>query len=139
MEIGQNSLETGPVCLECGRPLLDGRAGRKFCSVECKNRYNNRRAHLTRNIKMRVWKSLEKNHLILSGLLNLGLQQIQLTDLAALGFNDDCVTSWHKVKGWSEMRCFDITYVVKGSRICDIRRAASSVSELRQGEKEASD
>lgn len=117
-------------CLECGEPLVYGRTDRKFCCDKCKNRYHNRRIRNSRNMKLRVWNALEKNHGILESLIKMDVDAIKLPDLSSLGFNMEYSTSFHKVGRHSQFRCFDILYYMTDSKIFGIRKVAAFISEL---------
>lgn len=120
------------VCLECGKPLRSGRSDRKFCCVACKNKYNNRRARNSRNFMSRVWSILQKNHMILSNLIRLGVDEISCADLSALGFNYECITSWRRIRGHIEVRCFDIVYIVTEKKVFGIRRVVTLLSDVKR-------
>lgn len=122
--------ESRSACLECGEPIIYGRTDKKFCCEGCKNRYNNRRTRNSRNMKLRIWNALEKNHRILEGLIKTGIATVRLPDLASLGFNAEYSTAFHKVGNHREFRCFDIVYYLSESRIFGIRKVAAFVSEL---------
>lgn len=109
-------------CLECGDIITYGRADRKFCSDSCKNRYHNSRNHRYRSVHLRVLGILEKNYQILQQLLDKGVTSIDLGDLAQLGYNKEFATSYHKIRGRNEYRCFDIKFYCTESRIFRIER-----------------
>ena len=109
-------------CLECGDELGYGRPDRKFCSRQCKNRYHNRNTHSRRNFQLRVLNAVNRNYGILERLLKAGVKTIDNGDLSQLGFNPSYVTSYHRVRGHNEFRCFDIKYFASDSRIFGIER-----------------
>ena len=111
-----------PVCLECGDEIAYGRKGRKFCSETCKNSYHNRKHHYSRSVRLRILGTLDRNYTILERLLRLDIRSISLGDLAQMGYNKEFVTSYHKVGGHDEYRCFDIKYCCSSSRIFKIER-----------------
>lgn len=111
-----------PTCLQCGDRIVYGRSDKKFCSDSCKNRYNNQRHHYIRSVRLRILGTLDRNYSILEKLLQLGIHSITLGDLAQMGYNKEFVTSWHKVRGHDEFRCFDIKYCCSGSRIFQLER-----------------
>ena len=55
-------------CLECGTPIK-GRKDKKFCSLGCKNSYNNRIYHNRKQARDAVVEQLYRNYNILEGLL----------------------------------------------------------------------
>ena len=89
-------------CLECGNEIGYGRPDRKFCSPNCKNRYNNRKVRNYRNMKLRVQNALDKNHEILRQLVRLGVGSVSLSELSVLGFNLSYSTSHTKAGGHDE-------------------------------------
>ncbi len=92
-------------CLECGKEI-HGRIDKKFCSIECKNRYN---------------------YEILNSLLREDNTSAEISDLIDLGFNPSYVTGHYKGrKAHDEYKCFDIKYDQTPSRIINIRRQESS-------------
>ena len=56
---------TAKLCLECGDPVGKGRVDRKFCSVECKNKFHNKESYSDKISTARIKKILEKNRKIL--------------------------------------------------------------------------
>ena len=46
-------LATTPICIHCGKPIKAGRSDKKFCSLTCKDAYNN-------EIKIREHKEIRK-------------------------------------------------------------------------------
>ena len=69
-------------CLFCGELIPGGRSGKKFCSESCKNRYhNNRRYPRREEVKKKVIRSLERNHLILEKLVRLGISSLDRVTL----------------------------------------------------------
>lgn len=109
-------------CLECGKEI-HGRIDKKFCSMECKNRYNNRRTFHIRHIKTRIIGALNNNYEILNSLLREELTSAEISDLVDLGFNPSYVTGHHKGrKAHDEYKCFDIKYDQTPSRIINIRK-----------------
>ena len=131
-------------CLECGKEI-HGRIDKKFCSMECKNRYNNRRTFHIRHIKTRIIGALNNNYEILNSLLreeNLSDKKCNAL-CAMLSQGEDngviihselllnylrksypsYVTGHHKGrKAHDEYKCFDIKYDQTPSRIINIRK-----------------
>ena len=113
--------ELGQHCLECGDPLVYGRANRKFCSEACKNRYHNRRKSISwERYKQKVIRTLERNHGILSALMAAGLKSVDVIDLAQMGFNFNYITSYRRNGRRHRFCCFDIRYDIYGDRVVDI-------------------
>lgn len=109
-------------CLECGG-TLSGRKNKKFCSLTCKNAYNNRRISRIRQYKADIMSKLARNYEILESLINDKVSSIPLKELKTLGFDDSCMTghSTGYVKH-EECSCFDIVYYRSGSKIFGLRR-----------------
>lgn len=111
-----------PSCLECGGEIVYGRKDRKFCSMKCKNRYHNRMQNYRRSVKLRVTSTLEHNYEILDRLLKAGVSSVSIGDLSQMGYNKEFMTSFHRVGGHDECRCYDIKYFCTSSRIFNIQR-----------------
>ena len=114
--------DDAPVCLECGDRIGYGRKDKKFCSETCRNRYHNQKHHYTRSVKLRILGILDKNYSVLEKLLRLDIRSISLGDAAQMGYNKEFVTSYHKMGGHDEFRCFDSKYRCSESRIFRIER-----------------
>lgn len=56
---------TAKKCLECGDPVGKGKVYRKFCSVECKNKYHNKESYSEKTSIAQIKKILDKNRKIL--------------------------------------------------------------------------
>lgn len=115
-------------CLECGDEIGYGRTDRKFCSLSCKNRYNNRKNQDSRRTKLKVLNALNRNHEILDGLLKMGMTEMNISDLKHLGFDTDYMTSCYRTRGHTEFCCFDIRYHVTPTRITSIFRMKRNLS-----------
>lgn len=111
-------------CLYCGRLIPFGRADKKFCSKECKNRWHNRRKKSDlRPVVRRVLRILERNHNILDKLVKLDIHSLDILTLLSLGFNKDYSTSYKKAGVHHQFTCFDIHYELTPSRIKKIVRS----------------
>lgn len=108
-------------CLECGEEVY-GRGDRKFCCLECKNKYNNRRQQDSRTLKLKIHNALNRNHEILTELLKIGMTEIDLMDLRRLGFRTDLVTSYRHDYNEDELCCYDIRYVLANNKVRNIFR-----------------
>ena len=111
-----------PVCLECGDEIAYGRSDKKFCSSSCRYRYHNEKYHNSRNVRLRIMGTLDRNYAILEKLLKLEIRSISLGDLAQMGYNKEFVTSCHRIGGHEEYRCFDIKYRCSDSRVFSIEK-----------------
>ena len=116
--------DDGPVgkCLECGRPVY-GRTDKKFCSIDCKNKYNYKEIKASNLFRGRVIRYLNSNYRILTELLKKNMTSMSLADLEALGFRRDVFTySTISKERHEEKRCFDIRYCQTSKRIFKISR-----------------
>lgn len=111
-------------CLECGDYMKYARPDKKFCSIQCKNKYNYEKHKQEKLIRTRIISALEKNHDILTNLLSQNRKTIRLSDIILLGFNSDFITSYRKHRPHDEYCCFDIRYNMSCSRIFNIEKAA---------------
>lgn len=117
-------------CLECGCEL-SGRQDKKFCSLGCKNAYNNRRIQNIRRYRSDIMSRLSKNYKILEGLLSDKVTSAPLELIKQQGFDDSCITGYNNgYRRHQECSCFDIVYCRTSSKIFGIRRI-----ELRAGEQ----
>lgn len=109
-------------CLECGDILPYGRSDMKFCSQSCKSRWHYERDGRIKGIRIRILGALDRNYAILESLLEKGVTRIDIPDLAQMGYNFDCITSYHKVRNRNEYRCFDIKYYMSDSSVFKLER-----------------
>lgn len=104
---------TTKLCLECGDPVGKGRIDRKFCSVECKNKYHNKESYSGKISTARIKKILAKNRKILKKIaVRKDADQIQKERLLKEGFDFDYHTHFRisKVKQYQYTICFDYGY-----------------------------
>ena len=117
-------------CLECGDVLPYGsRRDMKFCSVSCKSRWHYTNGGHLKGLRLKTIGALDRNHGILESLLARGITKIDIQDIVQMGFNINCVTSYHKVRRHDEYRCYDIKYILTPSRLTGIERV-KSISSL---------
>jgi predicted nucleic acid-binding Zn ribbon protein len=109
-------------CLECGT-AISGRRDKRFCSLRCKNKYNNRTQMIKRQMRARTIAALTGNYAVLEALLNAGKTGAGLDELSELGFDPAYVTC-HRRSTFrhDEYACFDIWYYRTDSRIFNVRR-----------------
>lgn len=112
----------GKRCLECGDVLPYGRKDMRFCSASCKNRWHYQKNGSLKGLRMKTIGAIDRNYSILESLLESGVSSIDIPDLAQMGYNFDCITSYHKVRNHDEYRCYDIKYFMSGSRIFRLER-----------------
>ena len=109
-------------CLECGT-AISGRRDKRFCSLSCKNKYNNRTQMIKRRMRARTIAALTGNYVVLEALLNEGKTSAGLEELSELGFDPAYVTG-HRRSTFrhDEYACFDIWYYRTDSRVFNVRR-----------------
>lgn len=119
-------------CLECGAEF-SGRKDKKFCSLTCKNNYNNRRYHDRKQYREKILAQLSRNYDILEGLLTDNQAGASLEELSMLGFDSRCLTGFGKGNGSHECcSCFDISYYRTGSKIFGLRRTESGKTAMKK-------
>ena len=111
------------VCLNCGTPIT-GRVDKRFCSIRCKNEWNNSMSGPEKRRRNSVFNILIKNYHVLEMAMESGERAPELTVLAAAGFREEYVTGFRRIRrGRDEYRCFDICYNKTEARLYNIRRA----------------
>ena len=118
--------EDRPSCLECGNEF-HGRSDKRFCSIGCKNAYNNRRAKSLREYRNSIMKSISRNYEILEMLLREKISTISLDEIGRLGFELECVTG-HRAGKHNEYACYDIRYFRSETKIFNIHRVEVPVT-----------
>lgn len=109
-------------CIECGAPIL-GRCDKKFCSLNCKNHYNNRRIKQTKAHKQHVINKISRNYEILETLLEEDQCFYNLEELSTLGFDIKYITGVrHLGTRHQKYMCFDIAYHISGAKISKIQK-----------------
>lgn len=125
MDYPLKSESPGHNCLECGNQLpYNARHGKKFCSISCKNRFHNRQQMGPRTMKVRILAILEKNHRILSELLEDDITSVPMSNLLVLGFNPMYATCCYRLNRREMRMCFDIRFCMTASRIYDLAYTA---------------
>lgn len=109
-------------CLECGTPLA-GRAGKVFCCLKCKNRYNNRKNREKQVYRKMKNKSISRNYNILEMLVKDGIGTVDMEELTNLGFDPSCLTGYRTGQNRRiEFSCYDISYCQSDRKIYALRR-----------------
>lgn len=111
-------------CPQCGRPLtiLRGRVDRRFCSMDCKNKWHNSQRYPRRDKEVqRIMRILCRNRDVLEKILKLGVRTVDLPTLQYLGFSMSYFTSLDKVRHRWVYTCLDMTYELTPTRIKNIR------------------
>lgn len=112
-----SGMEQKRYCLCCGKEL-HGRPDKKFCSEQCKDKWNNARKCERRQVRTCVLRILECNYSILRNLTESGGTVWDLGLLAALGFRPDYITRLvSNKKGYLICECFDIRYHVTKTKL----------------------
>lgn len=112
-------------CLECGT-AISGRRDKRFCSLSCKNKYNNRAQMAKRQLRAQTIAALTGNYAILEALLKEGKTGAGLEELTELGFDPAYVTGHRRGHfRHDEYACFDIWYYRTDTRIFHLRRKAT--------------
>lgn len=111
-----------PVCLECGDQIRYGRTDKKFCCDECRTKNYNERTKKSRAFKRRVLNVLARNYDLLDNLIKSDVDSVDLMSLASLGFVPSLMTSFRKCGKHDECCCFDIRYIMTGTRIYSISK-----------------
>ena len=109
-------------CLECGDVITYGRPDKKFCCNSCKNRWHNREGKGVRIYKLRVRNALDKNYEILSGLMKMGVQKMDMLQLRGLGYDPGYVTAMDLSGRRRELMCYDIRFCMTDHQISRIAR-----------------
>ena len=111
-----------PLCLECGDQIRYGRTDKKFCSDECRMKNYNEKARMSRAFKRRILNALSRNYRILDNLVKADMDSADLMTLASMGFIPSLMTSFRKNGKHDECSCFDIRYIMTGTRIYSISK-----------------
>ena len=111
-----------PVCLECGDQIRYGRTDKKFCCDECRTRNYNDRVRKSRASRRRVLNALSRNYEILENLIKTDVDSADMLSLVSMGFIPSFMTSFRKCGKHDECSCFDIRYIMTGTRIYSISK-----------------
>ena len=111
-----------PVCLECGDRIRYGRADKKFCCDDCRTQHYNERTKKSRAFKRRIISVLSRNYDLLDALIRADVDSVDLMSLTTMGFVPSIVTSFRKCGKHDEYGCFDIRYIMTGTRIYSISK-----------------
>lgn len=109
-------------CLECGENI-SGRSDKLFCSLPCKNSFNNRRHKIKAAFIKETQKNISRNYSILEMLLSEKMHSISIDEITRLGF--DCSLSTGFSLGTNrriKYRCYDISYFQSLTKVYGIRR-----------------
>ena len=122
-----------PVCLECGSQIRYGRTDKRFCCEDCKSKHHNAQAKAARSFRTKVIAIIGRNYDILDALLREGTESVDLMDLLAMGFVPGMVTSYRKSGKHDVFACYDIKYIMTGSRVYSIMKINNLSVNLQVG------
>ena len=109
-------------CLECGNEIPYYREGKQFCDDTCRYSYHNKHRNKARGYRTRILNIILKNHEILSGYLEEGINEIDIAELEASGFIPYYCT-WHsKANRKNEYRCFEFKYCLSDTRVYNLEK-----------------
>lgn len=110
-------------CLCCGKKIpYGGRADKKFCTVECKNKFHNMQKVTLTMVKQDVRHHLTRNYRILMSLLRANVTRILISQLNDMGFDLRFVTRVESTGGNWVFYCYDVSYVVDEHKIYHIQQ-----------------
>lgn len=109
-------------CLECGDKIRYGRTDKKFCCEECKTRHYNNLAKAGRAFRNKVIAIINRNYEILEALLREGKDSAELVDLVTIGFVPGMATSCRHISKHDVYTCYDIKYIMTGTRVYSIMK-----------------
>ena len=118
----KKNIRKPPLCLECGSPIRYGRTDKKFCCDDCKTRHHNSLAIAARSVKTKVIAIINRNYEILDALLKDGADSVDLVDLTTMGFVPGMVTSYRRSGKHDVYTCYDIKYIMTGTRVYSIMK-----------------
>ena len=121
------------VCLECGNRIRYGRTDKKFCCEDCKTRHHNSQARAARSFKNKVISIINRNYEILDALFKDGTDSVELVDLLTMGFVPGIVTSYRRSGKHDVFTCYDIKYIMTGTRIYSIMKINNLSVNLQVG------
>lgn len=109
-----------PRCLECGDQIRYGRTDKKFCCERCKSKFHNAQMKSTKAYRTKINSILGRNYDLLDEIVKSGHDSVQLIDIMARGFVPGVVTSYHRVGKHDVFNCYDIKYIMTGTRLFSI-------------------
>ncbi len=122
-----------PVCLECGNQIRYGRTDKKFCCEDCKAKHHNSLARAARSFKSKVISMINRNYEILDALVKEGIDSIDLLDLMTMGFVPGMMTSYRRSGKHDVFTCYDIKYIMTGTRVYSIMKIHNLSVNLQVG------
>ncbi len=110
-------------CLQCGREIRYGRADRKFCCADCKNRYHNRRRYPFKgDVQIAVLQKIELNYDVLDRLYKMGVFTIDVMALSQMGFDNRFVTTFRRLGRRNVFTIFDYQFEMTQTRMSKLVR-----------------
>lgn len=125
------------ICPVCGEPLPSGRTNMKFCSVQCRNRYNNSLKRCRKSYMGSVDRQIRTNYSVLENMLALGVSRMGLSEMMSIGFNPCYSTLCRKEGCHLVYGCYDILYQITPLSISNIRRMSLNLQNRRLEVKQA--
>ncbi len=126
--MGYKENKTAHRCLECGDNIDYGRSDKKFCSEQCKNNHNNKKARTSRLTKLKVLGALDKNYRILDSIIKLGFTSMDIMQIKQMGFDITYITSVRRIRNNDVYYCFDIEFKISPTKVWAIYRLPSVLS-----------
>jgi len=120
--MGYEKRESRPSCLQCGDRITYGRADKKFCCPECKNKFHNTQTIESKLARQKTVKTLENNYSILESLIRSGITCCTIEDISRLGFTTSLFTSTFRGREGCIYFCFDIGYRMSETRLFRIEK-----------------
>lgn len=122
MGYGKKIVRHLPKCLHCGEQIRYGRTDKRYCCDECRHTHYNNQLKSSRAYRRRVLSQMMGNYQILDKLLQAEVDSIDLIDVVTMGFAPGVVTSYRRLGKHDEFGCFDIRYIMTGTRIYSISK-----------------
>lgn len=83
---------TSHICEQCSAEFI-GRRNAKFCSLPCKNTFNNDRVRGRDGVLRKYYRVIERNYKILTEWLESGKVEISHIELLRMGYKTDFFTA----------------------------------------------
>ena len=111
-------------CPVCGKDI-SGREGKRFCSLQCKNSYHNKKFNAFLKERRKITEILAGNYAILSSLLECERTSEKIEALKEMGFKAEYMTGCTRIRNHTVLRCYDIEYRKSALKIFNIRKVQS--------------
>lgn len=106
-----SSEQNAPLCVMCDSKLF-GRSDKRFCSVNCKNKYHAELRKNNKSVSSETLKILQKNYQILAALFGESCSKYKINKvvLQAKGFNFDTITGMELNKFGFKLKIFEFSW-----------------------------